>query len=195
MIEIKILEKFGAVRSRLNKGQVLFQEGDNAFFYYQILSGELKMNNYDEEGNETIQGIFKEGQSFGEPPLFGEFAYPANAEAIVETELIKLEKHRFLEMLKVHPDISIALLATLSTRLRFKAILSKEIKSYDAEHRIMTLLDFLKPADEEAFSSQIDLTRQTIANLTGLRVETVIRSIKKLEGLGRLKIVKRKIYV
>ncbi len=195
MIEIKILEKFGAVRSRLNKGQVLFREGDNAFFYYQILSGELKMNNYDEEGNETIQGIFKEGQSFGEPPLFGEFAYPANAEAIVETELIKLEKHRFLEMLKVHPDISIALLATLSTRLRFKAILSKEIKSYDAEHRIMTLLDFLKPADEEAFSSQIDLTRQTIANLTGLRVETVIRSIKKLEGLGRLKIVKRKIYV
>ena len=40
--------------------------------------------------------------------------------------------------------IAIELLATLSKRLRFKAILSKEVKSYDARHRIMTLLEMLR---------------------------------------------------
>jgi len=40
----------------------------------------------------------------------------------------------------------------------------------------------------------VEITRQQIADLTGLRVETVIRSIKSLERKGELSIVKRKVY-
>ncbi|WP_238349718.1 helix-turn-helix domain-containing protein [Chryseobacterium cucumeris] len=39
----------------------------------------------------------------------------------------------------------------------------------------------------------VPLTRQQIANLTGLRVETVIRSIKKMEREHILKLIGRKI--
>ncbi len=195
MINVELLIKFGAVRSELAKGKLLFQEGDEAFFYYQIISGSIKMNNYDEEGNETIQGIFKNDQSFGEPAIFGNFEYPANAECITKTSIVKLEKNRFLELLKENPTICIELLSTLSKRLRFKAILSKEIKSYDAEHRIMTLLEILKSNNTEQAESFIDVTRQTIANLTGLRVETVIRAIKRLEEQKKLRIINRKIHL
>lgn len=176
------------------KGKLLFQEGDKAIFYYQIIHGSIKMNNYNENGDETIQGIFGEGQSFGEPAILGHFEYPANAEAVEDSMLIKLEKNQFLSLLKKHPEISIELLATLSRRLRFKAILSKEVKSYDAEHRIMTLLELFNKNEERDITQPIDITRQTIANLTGLRVETVIRAIKKLEQQGRLSIRNRKIY-
>ena len=41
---------------------------------------------------------------------------------------------------------------------------------------------------------KIDLTRQQMGDLTGLRVETVIRTIKTLEKKGELKIVNRKVY-
>ena len=40
---------------------------------------------------------------------------------------------------------------------------------------------------------QVPFTRQEIANMTGLRVETVIRSVKSLEEQGLLKIIDRKI--
>lgn len=195
MIKTELLLKYGAVERTLLKNEMLFQEGEQAIFYYQVISGTVKMNNYDERGNETIQGLFKSGQSFGEPAIFGDFAYPANAEAVEPTVLFRLEKNRFLQLVSENLFVSLQLLSTLSKRLRFKAILSKEVKSYDAAHRIMTLLKILKENTGKEEETLIDISRQTIANLTGLRVETVIRAIKRLEEQEQLKIIKRKIFV
>ncbi|MGB1217549.1 MAG: Crp/Fnr family transcriptional regulator [Saprospiraceae bacterium] len=195
MIKEDLLLKYGAVHKTLTKGEVLFCEGDEAFFFYQLVSGRLKMNNFNDEGQETIQGIFNAGESFGEPAILGHFPFPAGAESLEKTELICLEKSRFLQLLKEHPEISIHLLETLSKRLRFKAILSKEVKGHQAEHQILTLLELLKKEAKTEGEYQIEITRQTIANLTGLRVETVIRAIKKLEGKGVIKIIARKLYI
>ena len=40
----------------------------------------------------------------------------------------------------------------------------------------------------------VEITRQQIADLTGLRVETVIRAIKSLEKKGEVTIKDRKVY-
>ena len=72
-----------------------------------------------------------------------------------------------------------------------------EISSQEPEHRILRILDYLKKhvhKKEEPFSFKVDLTRQQIADLTGLRVETVIRATKALEKKGELKIKSRKVY-
>lgn len=86
---------------------------------------------------------------------------------------------------------------TLANRLHFKAIMASEISSQDPRHRILRLLDYLKQSvlkNKTPFSFQVDLTRQQLADLTGLRVETVIRVIKDLEKKGELKIKNRKVY-
>jgi len=196
MIEIDLLREYGAVNRKVSKGAMLFQEGDVAVFYYQILSGSMKMNNYNDDGKEMIQGIFQEGKSFGEPAIFGNFPYPANGEAVKDSVLICLEKSRFVKLLKDHPSIAFDFLHILSKRLRYKAILSKEIKGYEAEHRILSLLEFLKKeAQEEEQVYEVKITRQTIADLTGLRVETVIRAIKVLKEKEKLQIKNRKLYL
>lgn len=195
MIKTELLQIYGAVEKKLRKGEFLFQEGDKAVFFYQILSGSIKMNNYNENGQEAIQGIFKADQSFGEPAIFGDFPYPANAEAVQHTTLICLESNSFLDLLKDHPPISLQLLSTLSKRLRFKAILSKAAKNEEAEHRILSLLNYSKQSAAIDGDYLIDMTRQTIANLTGLRVETVIRTLKKLEENKKVKIKNRKLYL
>jgi len=41
---------------------------------------------------------------------------------------------------------------------------------------------------------EVSLTRQQIADFTGLRVETVIRSVKTLEKEGSLKLIGHKVY-
>lgn len=195
MIKEELLKKYGAVYKQLEKGQLLFYEGDTPVFYYQIVDGTIKMNNYNEEGQETIQGIFTANQSFGEPAILGDFPFPANAEALDNSTLICLEKHQFYQLLQEQPEISIELLQILSRRLRFKAILSKEVKGFAAEHRIMTLLEYLKKESGTKGAYCVSMTRQTIANLTGLRVETVIRTIKSLAGQERLVLKARKIYL
>lgn len=195
MIKEELLIEYGAVTKHLSRGQMLFQEGDEAIFFYQIRKGSIKMNNYNDEGKEMIQGIFKKGDSFGEPAIFGAFPFPANAIAIEDSSLICLEKFKFLEFLKKNVDISIELLAVLSKRLRFKAMISKEIKGYQAEHQIMTLLQYLKKNAGVEEEYLVDITRQTIANLTGLRVETVIRAMQNLRQKGMLSARNRKLYL
>src|SRR5690606_22506117 len=92
MIPIEQLVEFGALKKTLKKGDFLFSQGDTARFYFQVLKGEMKMNNYNDEGKEFLQGIFTNGESFGEPPLLIDEKYPANAEALTDVELLALPK-------------------------------------------------------------------------------------------------------
>lgn len=195
MISEELLKRYGGVEKRLSKGEFLFMEGDIAVNYYQIVTGKMKMNNYNDLGQETVQGVFSSGDSFGEPALLGDFPFPANGEVIEKVVLISLEKSRFLNLLQAHPPISLELLKVLSKRLRFKAMLSKEVKGHVAEHRIMSLLNYLKSQSKIEREYSVEMTRQMIGDLTGLRVETVIRTIKLLEKKGLLKVKKRKLYL
>lgn len=196
VIDVDLLLAWGGTFHNLQKGQVLFCEGDAAHFYYQVVDGRIKMCNCNDEGKEFIQGIFEEGESFGEPPLFDGGIYPASAEADVESVVIRLRKENFLQLLKENFDIHFSFTQTLARRLRFKSMMSKEISSYGPMHRIYTLLQEYKKnkgyADNDLM--KIELTRQQIADMIGLRVETVIRSIRELERNGRLTIKRGKVY-
>lgn len=196
IIDLDLLLAWGATFHNLEKGQVLFCEDDPAHFYYQVVEGRIKMCNCNEEGKEFIQGMFEAGESFGEPPLFDGGIYPASAEADEASVVIRLRKENFLQLLKENFDIHFGFTQTLARRLRFKSLISKEISSYGPMHRVSTLLQEYKKsrgiADNELL--KIELTRQQIADMTGLRVETVIRSIRELERNGHLKIERGKVY-
>ena len=100
MIEKEILLKYEAIEIQLSKNELLFEKGDKAKYYYQIISGEIKMFNLNEDGKEFIQGIFSKNRSFGEPPLFSsDELYVANAIALENTLLIRLEKSSFINLL------------------------------------------------------------------------------------------------
>ncbi len=196
MIAIHLLQQFGAELKHFAKGTALFQEGDHARYYYQVASGEVKMNNFNDEGKEFLQGIFTAGDSFGEPPLLIDEPYPANAEALTDATVYLLSKVRFFELQSANPEAAIAISTRLAKRLYYKAIMASEISSQDPEHRLLKLIDYFKanvdPVPEgEKYS--VPFTRQQLADLTGLRVETVIRAIKALEKKDKIVIHKRKI--
>ena len=196
MINENLLLDHGAKRVSFSKGDQLFREGESALNFYQVASGEIKMNNYNQDGKEFIQGIFATGQSFGEPPLLANVKYPANAEALSDAEVFQLSKEQFLELLSSNPKVHLKITETLAKRLYYKAIMVSEISSQEPEHRILRILDYLKNVAkvEEQFGYKVELTRQQLADLTGLRVETVIRATKALEKKGELQIKKRKVY-
>jgi CRP-like cAMP-binding protein len=196
-IEEQLLMKLGAQEISLKKGEAIFNEGDMAKFFYQIKIGEIKMNNYNDEGKEFIQSIFTTGDTFGEPPLFLGKRYPANAIAIVDTILYAIKKNLFLKLLETNPEVNLQIINNLSNRIYYKSVMSSEMASQEPEHRILKLIDYLKETISKTKVHEkykVDLTRQQIADLTGLRVETVIRSIKSLEKKGFLMIEKRKVF-
>ena len=194
MIPEEILKTYGARSFSLNEGELLFHQGSEALSYFQVKHGEVKMAHFNADGQEFIQGIFGSGQSFGEPALFGEFPYPCGVVATKHTELYKLPAQFFFKLLEENFEIHKKFNKELSKRLRYKGMILNEISSYPPAHRIKTILDYLRKrygSENERF--EVPFTRQQIADMTGLRVETVIKTIKKLELDKTLKIEKHKV--
>lgn len=141
------------------------------------------MSNYSDDGREFVQGYFTEGQSFGEPPFFSKGQYPASAIAMEKSELWKIPHESFLLLLKNNFDIHIELMQTLCNRLVYKSTMLSELAIEEAEHRLLTLIKYLVEHESKLSKApiKISFTRQQLADMTGLRVETVIRTIKLLE--------------
>jgi CRP/FNR family transcriptional regulator, cyclic AMP receptor protein len=198
-IDTDILITWGAVYRKYDKGEIIFKEDTPAHFYHQVAEGSVKMVNCNEQGKEFIQGIFEPGDSFGEPPIFYEGTYPATAVAETDCTLLRLRKESLMEILKDNPSVHLGFTRMLAQRLHMKAIVSRELACYQPEHRIQTILEIIRSKSDVSKNSgsriKVPYTRQQLADMTGLRVETVIRTIRVLEQKGALEIEGGKVFI
>lgn len=196
MINEQILESLGATTEVYHAGESIFEESEKPKYYFQIIEGKVKLNNYNHEGREILQTFLEQGQCIGESSLFvDDVTYPVNAVAVTVCKIFKLRKSLFFEMLENHPEISLQMNRYLSKILYFKQIMAPILCTNSPTFKIKALLDYLKSNQEEKepFAFQVPFTRQEMANLTGLCVETTIRTIKTMEKNNVVVIRKRKI--
>lgn len=196
MIDIDLLLTWGATYKKLDTEEILFREGDHCQFYYQLVSGRIRWMNIDENGKEFIQTMIDPGESFGELPLFDDEPYAATAISDEPSLVIRLCKTNFLQLLKEYPEIHFHFTSLLSKRTRYKFLLIKTLANQVPEIRISALLQYFKKEHKHICPNcnQLKLTRQEIADMTGLRVETVIRSIRQMHEKGEITIDKGKVY-
>lgn len=173
------------------KGDVIYEPGQLPRYVYFIKSGEVRMATVNHDGREFIQGIFKSRQHFGEPALLLDRPYLAFTIASKDSEVIQLDKAAFLKMIEEHRSFSMDLIMTMSRRLFYKSMMLEELANEQAEHRLHTLINYLCQDMEKG--ALLNITRQTLADMSGLRVETVIRTIRKLAASGELKLIRGKI--
>jgi CRP-like cAMP-binding protein len=179
----------------MRKDQVLFDMGQPATDFFQVESGQVKMYILNPEGQEFIQGVFNAGESFGEPALLGNFPYPSSAMCVTDGKVWRLPKPEFIELLKNNFELHLKLDYVLCNRLQYKSMILTEISSHDPEHRLGTIMKYFKSKISLKQSEKIIIpfTRQQLADMTGLRVETVIRTIKRMEKEGKLELQGHKI--
>ena len=196
IIDINTLLAWGAVYKKVTRGEVIFSEGAECSYYNQLVSGIVKWVNIDEEGKEYIQTMIEPGECFGEIPLFDDGVYAASAIADEDAVIIRLRKVTFLQLIKENNEIHFSFTKILAKRVRFKFLLLKSIAYHAPEVRIAALLNYLKKENKNFCTNcnQLKLTRQQIADMTGLRVETVIRSMRIMHEKGELVIERGKVY-
>lgn len=197
LIPSSILQQFKARLVNIRKDQVLFEEGEPATDFLQVEEGQVRMYIINPDGQEFTQGIFNSGESFGEPALLGSFHYPSSAQAITPGKIWRLPRAEFLQLLKENFDLHLKLDQVLCKRLQYKSMILTEVSSYDPEHRLITVMKYFRERLISKESGQekviIPFTRQQLADMTGLRVETVIRTVKKMEKEGKLSLEGHKI--
>lgn len=195
-IDEQLLSSYSSEIRDYKENEAVFLEDENPAYYFQIVEGNVKVNNYNEDGKEFIHNILGKGQSFGDSFLFTDKKYPVNAYTIKPSKIIRLQRKNFINLIKENPQISMEMNACFSNRIYFKMIMMQNMANQQPTARITGLFDYLKSYAEceNAHSFVVKLTRQQIADFTGLRVETIIRTLKKMEKAGIVKIIDRKIY-
>ena len=188
MIPESVLRKYKSRIVKLKKDELAFQAGDPATNFLIVKSGKIKMATYSRDGREFVQGYFIDGQSFGEPPFFNHMPYPSSGIAVIESEIWKCAYDPFMRLLRDNFDIHLELTQVLSGRLVYKSIMLSELAVEEAEHRIATLIEYFRKEEGSGPGTvyKVPYTRQQLADMTGLRVETVIRCVKGMEQRGLL---------
>ncbi|MBL0295349.1 MAG: Crp/Fnr family transcriptional regulator [Saprospiraceae bacterium] len=189
-----LLNAYGATVKNYKKGELIFVEGNIPRFYYQIAKGKVKVFCINADCKELTLGIFNPGESFGEPPLFLNYPYPSCAMATENCEIIRISKEKFLELLDKNSLMAHHFIRLFAARLYEKTINSQILHSRTPEEKIIMLFKKQKKDENSEIKQIIPFTRQQIANMTGLRVETVIRAINKLSKLNKLEIIDHKVY-
>lgn len=171
---------------RFSKGEVIYKAGVTARYFYEVKTGEVKIVNCNDDGKDFIQAVYKVTESFGLPLLFTDKTYPADALAHTDCEVLIVPKRQFLILLETNYDFHFSVTKMLSEQLLFKTIMLQEVANEEAEHCLLTLIYYLID-QTKGVTDTLHITKQQLANMTGLRVETVIRIMKNIEDKGLIK--------
>ncbi|MBH2004129.1 MAG: Crp/Fnr family transcriptional regulator [Sphingobacteriia bacterium] len=195
-IDINTLLAWGATYKKVAEGEIIFNEGGHCSFYHQLVSGSIRWMNINDEGKETLQVMIEPGESFGDLPLFDDGPYAATSVANEAAVIIRLNKTTFLQLLKENPDIHFAFSRLLCEHIRFKFLIVRALAEHNPEKAIACLFAYFKQKKKNICSkcNKVKLTRQQIADMLGLRVETVIRTIRVMHEKGDVLVDKGKVY-
>ncbi|WP_417430183.1 Crp/Fnr family transcriptional regulator [Halpernia sp.] len=185
-----------AIEKEYTKGEKIIEEGNNAPYFFYLLEGELTVFNFSEDGKEFIQHKIIPGNFFGEPAVLLEKTFPGTIEVHSEAAtILKIENKKFISYLLNHPHQMLEFTKSIARKAIIKTDNLKNMIFLNPEDRLMkNFVEFKKANGNGEQKILIKMTRQELANLTGLRIETVIRTIKKMEKEEKLTIKRGKIY-
>ncbi|MBL7134150.1 MAG: cyclic nucleotide-binding domain-containing protein [Phycisphaerae bacterium] len=106
----------------LHRNEVLFRQGDAGDSLYIVVSGRLRVVFEDENGNERVLGELGRGESVGEMALITGEPRSASIYTTRDTQLLKLSKAAFDEIIKRYPQVMMAIAEILVGRLRKKEV-------------------------------------------------------------------------
>lgn len=197
-IDSNLLIACGAVFKKFDKGAYIFKEGQEAHFYHQVAEGRVKTVNVNEEGKEFIQGFVAEGESFGVSSIFDKVPYTTDALAERVSIVLRLCISAFVQMLKDNFEVQMSVAKSLASKLASKENSLREIACNNPEERILCLLKKNRkerfPLLRNTIRAKVDFTRKDIAEMSGLRVETVIRIMRHMQDQQLLTIERGKVY-
>ena len=169
-----------AVRRSLSAGRFVFWEGDAPEWFYMVVSGRVKVHKQSSLGREFIIAFFDPGEMFGEVAVFENKPYPASAQAVVDAEVLGIEREAFLSFLAGRPEVALAIISVLGGRLRDAQERLSVTTGERVEQRIAGTLLMLS----SKVGPTLPFTRRQIADMTGTTTETVIRVMGRLRDGG-----------
>ena len=102
----------------LDGGEMLFRQGDHGDALYLVVSGRLRVSGAREDGSEWVIREAGHGENVGELALLTEEPRSATVRAVRDSDLARLSRRRFEQLLLQHPAAVMQLLRMLASWVR-----------------------------------------------------------------------------
>ncbi|MFK5985734.1 MAG: Crp/Fnr family transcriptional regulator [Pseudomonadota bacterium] len=173
----------------LNKGEMLFQQGDEVTHFFYIKTGKIKLFRNTIEGSTVVIYAAHSGETLAEPSLFSD-KYHCSAVTESGTEVESFRKPDLLKLFAQNPAAMQRLLFLLAQQVRELRTLNEIKNIHSAKQRILAYIQSEVDNNKELFFS---LSLKDIAHKIGLAHETFYRELKKLEQSKQITRYKRHI--
>jgi CRP-like cAMP-binding protein len=182
------------------KGQRLIQEGTRPLGVYCIKSGKVKVFKLGQQGKEHITTILKEGDLVGYRAMLSDSLYHVSVEALEEVVACHIPRDEFLKSFHSDKTLNSTLIRDLSVEVIsltnvITDIAQKPVRERTAATLVLLNSVYSKNNHEDKDVAEINLTRESLANMVGTATETLIRIIHDFKEEELIKTNGRKINI
>lgn len=177
-----LLDKSRVVDYPQNK--LLFLRGDPADRIYLLLDGWVKIFRDTPEGEQTVIGVLKPGETVAEAAIFLGKDYPASAEVVSEARLLEIPAEDFLNLIREDGEVGIRMLGTLSHRMRGLILHIEQIQARSTPQRLGEFLLGLCSEKQGSVSIDLPYDKSLVAARLGMKPESLSRALAKLRSYG-----------
>jgi len=177
--DLQALASRGRVK-RYAQGTAIFHEGDAGDAMYVVVEGRVRISLLSGSGGETTLALMGPGDCFGELALFDGKPRSATAAAALATRAFMVSRDDFVAWVKERPSAALALLETLSLRLRRTDEAVTDLVFLDLEHRLAKQLLRLSVSHADgknAARPRIQVTQGELASILGVSRESVNKQL------------------
>jgi CRP/FNR family cyclic AMP-dependent transcriptional regulator len=174
-----------AARGRVHThptGAALFREGDPGDSLHIVIRGSVRISVLSPGGEEATLAVLGPGESCGELSLLDGRPRSASAIASKGTQTLVVTRSDFLRWVSQRPRASLALLETLSLRLRRTDEALADLAFMDLTHRLAKRL--LDLAALQPTGSRLRITQSELGAMLGVSRESVNKQLNSFAREG-----------
>jgi CRP/FNR family transcriptional regulator len=167
---------------RFGKRRIVFHEGDEAGYVFNVTTGTLRLYKLLPDGRRQITGFVLPGDFLGLSSR-GQFSY--TAEAVTETMVCRFSWHKLAALFDEFPEMEKRLLDKAHDEL---AVAQEQLLLLGRKTSLEKVASFLfslsKRAERWGFNPSpvmLSMTRRDIADYLGVTLETVSRTFRLLK--------------
>jgi len=169
---------------RLDSGEILFRDGDEARHLFVVIEGRIKVSKISFAGKEQILHILGPSSTVAEAAAFAAGRYPASAEALEPSEVIEVDGRRLASLLEARPRVALRVIAGLCAKLREFNARIEDLSLKDVTARLAQYLIDRAKGESGTPVCRLDIAKNQLAAEIGTIAETLSRTMGRLKQRG-----------
>ena len=201
-VDTKELDALNAIgrRRTLRAGESLIWEGEDSVLVANVIDGVLKLSTGTEDGREQIVGVVYPSEFIGRP-FGGTSGYGVTA--LTEAKVCVFSRRDFDAFAREHPSLEHKLLertlGELDRTRRWMLLLGRKSASEKVSSFLLEIFERMGMPkgcelrfDDRPTTLELPFSRQQIADILGLTIETVSRQFTRLKAAGIIDLPSRR---